>query len=152
MVVTAKPINVDAIPAALRERRQWVCWRIVMRKGKPDKLPFQPDGIEAKSNDSSTWYSFADVLAAYRSSGWNGIGFVFSDDDDFAGIDLDGCRDSDTGEIAEWAKSILNETSSYCEISPSGTGFKLYGIGRCMRCPVDDLRRWIDDQKKGSAK
>ena len=37
------------------------------------------------------------------------------------GVDLDDCRDPDSGELAGWAGLIVNELSSYTEISPSGT-------------------------------
>jgi primase-polymerase (primpol)-like protein len=36
--------------------------------------------------------------------------------------DLDGCRDPQTGALAQWAIEILGDTRSYTEISPSGTG------------------------------
>src|SRR5262249_52810503 len=48
----------------------------------------------------------------------------------FAGVDLDGCRDPDTGELADWAKRVLAELSSYAEVSPSGTGVKVFVLAR----------------------
>ena len=39
------------------------------------------------------------------------------------GIDLDKCRDPETGKTEAWAKAILNELSSYTELSQSGQGW-----------------------------
>jgi hypothetical protein len=64
-------------------------------------------------------------------------GFVFdAERDGIAGIDLDGCRDPTTGEIAEWAMKIVRSINSYTEISPSGTGVKIF----CRVDPVPVLR------------
>nr|WP_233265125.1 hypothetical protein [Halomarina oriensis] len=38
------------------------------------------------------------------------------------GVDLDDCRDSDTGELSENARAIVEQLDSYTEVSPSGTG------------------------------
>jgi len=59
-----------------------------------------------------------------------GIGFVFSPNDPFAGIDLDHCRDLETCVIAPWAQQIITRCGSYSEISPSGTGAKIFGRGK----------------------
>ena len=47
----------DAIPEALRERRQWVLWRLEQKPGakKPTKVPYRPDGQHASSTDPATW-------------------------------------------------------------------------------------------------
>jgi primase-polymerase (primpol)-like protein len=45
------------------------------------------------------------------------------------GIDLDKCRDAVTGVIAEWALAIVRRLDSYTEVSPSGTGLRIYARG-----------------------
>jgi putative DNA primase/helicase len=52
----------------------------------------------------------------------DGVGYVFSAEDPYTGIDLDKCRDPETGAIADWAQEIITALRSYPEISPSGTG------------------------------
>lgn len=37
-------------------------------------------------------------------------------------MDLDGCLDPETGEAEPWAMQIVEDLSSYTEVSPSGTG------------------------------
>lgn len=110
--------DINTIPAELRERRQWVLWKYVDGR----KTPFQPNGQTAKSNDPATWSDFDTVVGA---GGYEGIGFVLSNDDPYVGVDLDSCRDAETGELAPWAEAIVTKLASYCEISPSGTGVKL---------------------------
>jgi primase-polymerase (primpol)-like protein len=54
------------------------------------------------------------------------VGYVFSADDPFTGIDLDGCLNPQTGELASWAQDIVQRMATYAEVSPSGTGVKLW--------------------------
>ena len=126
--VTFDPAHV---PAALRERPQWVCWKYIKRDGKPTKCPVNSrDGGRADSTDPSTWTSFDDAVAAWRGSDrYAGIGFVFAADDPFTGIDLDGCID-ENGKIVTSAREIIDSLNSYTEISPSGRGVKVFIIGR----------------------
>jgi primase-polymerase (primpol)-like protein len=120
----------NRIPAALKRRRQWVLWKTVLRGGKPTKVPFQPNGREARSNDPETWAPFPKVVSAYGRGGYDGIGYVFSFYDPYVGIDLDGCRDPQTGEVTDWAREVITKLDSYSEVSPSGTGVKIFVEGK----------------------
>ena len=125
------PVIAENIPAELRERPQWVAWRYEVRKGKPTKVPIKPSsGGKAKSNDSSTWDTFDAALACCQLHGHPGIGFVFSSDDDFFGVDLDACRNPCSGLLTPWAQEIVTNIGSYTEVSPSATGVKIVGRGR----------------------
>jgi len=128
------PPIIENIPEQLAERPQWVCWRREMRGGKPTKVPYTP-GTErrASSTDLLTWRTFEEALTAYESGEppYDGIGFVFCSADPLTGIDLDGCRDPETGTIAPWAQKIIADASEgYVEISPSGTGVHIIVEGR----------------------
>lgn len=114
----------DNIPVELRTRDQWVMWKAE----RNTKVPYQTDGQEAKSNDPTTWTTFASVQTAYSTGGFSGIGYVFAETDEFFGIDLDDCIQNDT--VAPWAEQILIDCATYAEVSPSKTGIKLYGIGK----------------------
>jgi hypothetical protein len=59
----------------------------------------------------------------------DGVGYVFSADDPYVGIDLDTCRDLETGVIEPWAVEIVDDIGSYTEISPSGRGVHIIGRG-----------------------
>ncbi|MBI3966637.1 MAG: hypothetical protein HY329_13465 [Chloroflexi bacterium] len=131
---TLRP-NLNNIAPGLIERDQWVCWRLQPSKRDPSILAKIPKnartGRNASTTDPTTWNSFDVAAAAYRESptSYDGIGFVFSNDDDFAGLDLDGCRNPETGEIAAWAWPIIKQLNTRTEISPSGTGVKMFARG-----------------------
>lgn len=114
----------DKVPFELKKLRQWLCWKLITRDGKATKLPVQPNGEPASSTDPSTWCSFKETVEA--SSRFSGIGFVFSDEDYFIGIDLDGCRDPQSGKLEEWARDVVLYFATYAEVSPSKTGVKLF--------------------------
>lgn len=113
--------DLNSIPAELKARRQWVLSR--------RKIPTQPSGVPAKSNDPTTWTTFDEVVAAYSRGGFDGIGYIFAEDDPFCGIDLDGCRHPREG-IADWAQDIISRLDSYAEVSPSGSGVKIFVCGK----------------------
>ena len=114
---------VTAIPRELTERPQWVVWRWEDRDGKATKPPYSAiNGAKASSTDPSTWTTFEKASVVREKDGWDGIGFVFAKDDPFAGVDLDKCRNPDTGAIDPNAREIVDALDSYAEVSPSGTG------------------------------
>lgn len=102
------------IPLELRQRPQWVIWRREVRKGKTTKVPYQPlrPKANASSTDPSTWAGFEEAVAASEQA--DGIGFVFSPDDSYVGVDLD-----EVSATTHPAALLLN---SYTEESPSGSG------------------------------
>ena len=126
-----KPLSVKAesIPEELKIRPQWVVWKAVGEK--PDKVPYSAKtGRKASSTDLTTWSTFAEALEAYEKGEYAGLGFVFSSGDPYAGVDLDDCRDSRTGEIELWAAEIIDGLDSYTELSPSGEGVHIIVKGK----------------------
>jgi hypothetical protein len=121
----------EAFPEELTSVDQWVVWRLVKRGERMTKVPCRVDGSPADSSSRATWSSCLDAMAAYVANpSFDGIGFVFSEDDPYVGIDLDECRDPATGDIEPWAVDILNSIDTYVELSPSGKGFHLIGKGK----------------------
>jgi hypothetical protein len=61
----------------------------------------------------------------------------------FCGIDLDRCRNLETGVIADWALEIVEYFNSYTELSPSRTGLKIffYFYPNSMAEVLDELFR-----------
>ena len=125
---------IENIPGQLAERPQWVCWRLEQRDDKLTKVPYTP-GTErrASTTDLMTWTTFEEALAAYEADkpAYDGIGFVFCSADPFVGIDLDDCRDPQTGEVEAWAQNIIDTFAAegYVEASPSGTGVHIIVTG-----------------------
>ncbi|MFC4360303.1 hypothetical protein ACFO0N_20345 [Halobium salinum] len=117
-------IDRGVLPTALVERDQWVCWNEQTRDGKPTKIPITPrTGGFASSTDRDTWTDFETAVEYAQNDEADGLGFVFTDNDPFVGVDLDDCRDPETGHVDDDARDIVNRLDSYTEVSPSGTGF-----------------------------
>lgn len=122
---TYSPPNFDSIPEELKQRDQWVLWRAEVRNGKITKIPYNArTGAKAASDNPETWSSFAEARRAYEvEQNSDGIGFVFSADDPYCGIDLDqkgGQFFDEDGELTEAARDIIETIASYTEYSPSG--------------------------------
>ncbi len=109
----------DNIPEEMRRRRQWVTWKLEER----GKVPYIAGGVgKASSTDLTTWRTFEEAVEDVKKGRRDGVGFVFSSGDPFAGVDLDKCRNPETGELEEWAAKIVKHLGGYAEASPSGTG------------------------------
>lgn len=114
----------DQFPSALLTLPQFVAWRYEERDGKATKLPISVrTGRLALTNAPSTWATLEEVLPYARQHEY-GVGFVFTATDPFAGVDLDRCIEA--GHILPWAWEIVRTLDSYTEVSPSGTGLKVY--------------------------
>ena len=118
-------MNLDAIPRELCELPHWVVWRMEERDGKPTKVPYnakQPTR-KAASDRPETWSTFNQaVFTLMNEPGlrFSGIGFMLTPP--YIGVDLDHCRNPDTGEIDPEALEEITSLSTYSELSPSGTG------------------------------
>ena len=114
------------VPDELQNEVSWVFWRPIVRNGKACKVPWSAYDQAASSTDPATWAAFDTVVEKFREGYHAGLGFVFAKDGPFCGIDLDGCRNPQTGEIDQWAIPWIRGLNSYCEVSPSGTGVKIF--------------------------
>jgi putative DNA primase/helicase len=130
------PVSPGGIPAELKALTQWVGWSYENqpeRKAKKlwTKVPKNPaTGSNASSTNPETWGTFSQAMARCQGHGLDGIGFVVTKDDDYVAIDLDGCRNPEAGEIHCWAQAIIDRFGSYTEVSPSGTGIRIFVKGR----------------------
>ncbi len=120
--------STEQIPPCLQKCPQWVAWKIIDRDGKKSKAPINPiTGSLASSTDPSDWGSFAKAIEACQADPkLAGVGFVFTADDPYCGVDLDNCIDPESGQLKRWAADFLAKLDSYTETSPSGTGVKVF--------------------------
>lgn len=104
-------------PESMIAEKRWVNWKYETRSGeKPTKVPYQPNGQHAKTNDPATWSDHA-MLSAGQFAG-----FVLGDG--WFGVDLDDSRGTD------WERDVIAHfPGAYIEVSPSGRGVKLFCHG-----------------------
>jgi len=89
-------------------------------------MPLQTTGRYASSTNPETWTDFISAEQAYNSGKFDGIGFVFSEEDNLVGVDLDDVYDLTDGFINAAMQQLAQKIDGYMEISPSGTGVKIF--------------------------
>jgi hypothetical protein len=118
------------LPEAMLKRDQWVC-----RDGKVPIAPWAPkdekptatSGVDAQNERNWTGFETAEKWASMLPT--HGLMFVLKPTGGLAAVDLDGCRDPDTGELEPWAQDIIERADAFAEVSPSGTGVHIYVKG-----------------------
>lgn len=132
----------DAIPAALRERPQWVAWDYVDRPSGRTKVPRNPrQRGNADVTNPETWGTFDEAQTAQEWERHDGIGYVLAASDPFFLIDLDDAYDLD--RLHPWAAEIVERfPACYWELSPSQRG--VHGIGRGSLPPNGNRRGQVE--------
>ena len=125
------------IPAELRALKKFVVWRyhFAEQRQRWTKPPYNPvSGRNARTNDVRDWTNFDYALnvAMNPENGWDGVGYVLTHDDPYMGLDLDHCIEWVDGQpmLSQFARDVIEITKwSYTEISPSGTGIRIFCRG-----------------------
>src|SRR5262249_19526750 len=110
-------------------RPQWAIWRLTWDGTRWTKPPFQARDPQrhASSADPNTWADYSTAVAAAAEHG-NGVSYVLTAEDELAAADIDHVRNPSTRTVADWAQRLLDQARhTYCEISPSGTGLRIWG-------------------------
>jgi Primase C terminal 1 (PriCT-1) len=126
-----QPSSGFRVPDDLSEYDQWVLWRYEARQGKRTKVPYQVNGKPASSTNRCTWTTFeeARTVLVRNPRRYAGVGFVFTTEDNLAGLDLDDSLD-EHGRLKAWAREIAGHFSdTYAEVSPSSRGLKIWARG-----------------------
>ena len=137
-------VNTAAIPAVLLFYPQLIGWRYEWKKDKWAKVPKNPHTLfvhGASSTAPLTWAGYDDICElAKRAVNYgesrkpDGLGFVFRKarppELQIIGLDLDKCRNPDTGELTPLATEVVARFATYTEVSPSGTGVKAFGFAQ----------------------
>jgi hypothetical protein len=115
--------------------KQWILWKWSSKNGrKATKIPVDPNSDTLRfcnAQDPAFWMSANEMMVALKGVLAErrvklNVGFVLTESDPFVCIDLDGCRDPENGFVWPWAGNIVDRFQSYTEISPSGTGLKIF--------------------------
>jgi AAA domain len=146
-------VNENLIPDELAALDRWLNWkpRCDAAKGRWDKLPV--DGLTDRKIDCTkpgNLKPLAQVLEAQERARTcfqemmklsreerqyvplYGVGFSLAKGlpglERLKGVDLDHCING-AGRVAQWAQDIVDALRTYTEISPSGTGLRLFVKG-----------------------
>lgn len=119
---------INNIPQELKERKQWLWFKIYHNKDKNGnikmvKIPISPTTCESNEwNKEENWASFETALDGLERRGCDGLSFVLTEDDPFVCIDLDRVK-----ENFEEVKDIISDFGeTYKEISVSGNGVHIF--------------------------
>ena len=122
----------DNVPDELKLLNQWINWKSEVAdddSGRTTKKPYQSrkKSSLASTTNPATWTTFEMAVRRIEEHGdMDGIGFVFTDNDPYIGIDGDNVVDGDPYGIA----ALIDATGTYAEISPSGDGIHVIGKGK----------------------
>ena len=126
-----RQFNGEKIPQELKDQRRWAPWKAVWndKRGKYDKIPCYPNGMGISTAKPDRWQSYATALQAYQGnpSHFAGVGYLMTGPHGVVGIDLDHCVTGN--DIEPWAQEIVDQVATYTELSPSGTGLRMFSFG-----------------------
>lgn len=119
---------------------RWLRWNRVRVKG--GRTTRRPD----RSTKTGPW-SPAETVLESLPEGYDhddvGVGLVMTGPFEIGrgrclfALDVDGCRDPLTGVIAPWATDVMGQFATYTEVTPSGSGLRMFGY---TNGPVPKLR------------
>lgn len=103
-----------------------------------DKPPIcARNGGPGSSTDRATWTDYAHAADFSKVRRMAGVGYVLSPEDEETGVDLDHCRDPDTGLLQAWAQVAVDFGETYAEVSPSGCGLRFFVRGQVDGRKID---------------
>lgn len=119
----------DKVPAYLKENARWCAWKYEERTNGAGetyltKVPKNPHtGYNGSSKDPATFADYETARACMTANNFDGVGVgVFGD---LCGVDIDHCI-NENGELSAMASEIVEAMDTYTEISPSGTGLRMF--------------------------
>lgn len=134
-------MGIEIVPSVFAdyiEQPRWIDWKYELKNGKQNKSPIDPhNGRYASSTNPQTWASFDLAMKAQQQYRCTGIGIILGRG--LGGVDLDGCRNPETGAITPWAQEIIRDFKSYTEVSPSKTGVKIWATGAPRELPANTI-------------
>lgn len=110
----------------LRGIPQWILWKEKKTNdNKTTKVPIGANGRAVSITNPKCFRTFENAINTFLKNNdiFDGIGFIFTEDDPFVGIDLD--------NVNKWYgwEEIIQKFDSYTEMSPSGTGYHIITEG-----------------------
>jgi hypothetical protein len=131
---TEPVVVVDLLPLVPEEMKSYKNWVTFDSDNLVIKAPFVSGftSRHAKSNNPNTWVTYQTACANIAAGkGYTGLGFVAdgANTGNITGIDIDACRNSKDGSIADWAQKVLEcAGSTYVEVTVSGNGLRAWVV------------------------
>ena len=131
--------TLEQVPQTLTDTPRWLGWRYgaMMKNGKRKKEPVcagRGHPLRGRMCDGTlpeSWATAEEAIELARDNSADGVGFAVTETDDVLFADLDDCMNPTTGELARWAEEIVEDfRGAYLEVSPSGTGLRVFCRGR----------------------
>ncbi|KUF08639.1 VapE domain-containing protein [Pseudoponticoccus marisrubri] len=125
----------------------WAAWEEVWQKDRWSKPPKNPKtGYLASTTKPKTWSTRAAAQRrsdAFKTDRPKGLGIMLAPLPKrrgwrVCGIDMDGCRNPETGKLTSWAAPVPDRFQSYADVSPGQTGVHVLFL--CRDEDVDALR------------
>jgi hypothetical protein len=134
----ARGDRLDAVAGleGMLDEARWCNWKLknIPRKdgtAKWTKVPLMsgsPVPARVNTTRGCTPYARAQASVLRGDEEVEGVGWFCVGDYTRAYLDIDGCRDPITGEVAAWAVAVLSMCEgAYVEVTPSGTGLRVLG-------------------------
>tara|TARA_X000000950_G_scaffold282631_1_gene381853 strand:- start:799 stop:1710 length:912 start_codon:yes stop_codon:yes gene_type:complete len=129
-------VNRDTIPDLLKDLDQWIVWKALRKDNetKFSKVPIDPiSGRNVDALNKKNHMNFEAAFHKYEIGFGSGIGFVLTGESvrisDLSfyiiGVDLDNIVSE---HAISCARKIVKSIGSYCEISPSGKGLRIFAL------------------------
>ena len=120
----------ESVSQILKDSKNWVNWKSEPKSSGTGftKVPYVAGTnykCKASYADPKCYRSYSQALESDPEH----IGFCFQPELGLISLDLDGCRDPKTGVLTSWAQEIITLADSYCEITPSKTGVRVWFRG-----------------------
>lgn len=142
---TVLTVNSENIPQDLKSKNQWIGWIIGKNKpnGRYDKIPVNIRAKPCNALLAINQMDFTTALDRYNNDFFSGVGFVLNGEsfkeDEYGqhlyliGIDIDNCVEINADgdyKISDEVNKILESLNTYFELSPSGTGLRLFAYSK----------------------
>jgi hypothetical protein len=141
----------------LVNKRAWLAWKADAVDGKVPyterRSRLQPDRPrKASDKNSADWLTLAQARSLAARCHLDGVSLVlaYSDGSNWVlgGADLDTCRSAD-GTLTPWAAEAVGHLKSYTEISPSGTGLKIFFKVPASSVAKRATNKWVESSWTG---